>query len=428
MVTPEKLLSLLPAQGLFRGSGVPWRVSPEPLALPKALVRQLQGLGHVLACFQDASHRLYRRSVAGEVAPWLAPLLEKGKPAWLVAAQRSGALGNAAPRIVRPDLLWCGSGFALAELDSVPGGMGTTLFLSKLYAGEGWAVLGGAEGMAQGFAAAHPRGAWMAVSEESADYRPEMEYLADVLGEGFRCVSAETPGAGQEGCQYRFWELFDWAAIPSARSWVAASGQGSFEMSPPPVQHLEEKLWLALFHCPGLQGYWASALRGSHLQRLRRLIPHGWVVDPAPLPPQAALPWLNVHSWEEVAAFGQQSRRLVLKISGFSPLAWGGRGVLIGHDMGADEWKGALRSALADFPRSPWIMQEFCEPKLVEHPYYTGSGGLAVMRGRVRLCPYYFRAADGRTRLGGCLATITPADKKKIHGMGDAILVPCCEA
>lgn len=428
MVTPEKLLSLLPGQGLFRGSGVPWRISPEPLALPKSLVRQLQGLGHVLACFQDASHRLYRRSAAGEIAPWLAPLLEKGKPAWLVSAQRSEALRDAAPRVVRPDLLWCEDGFALAELDSVPGGMGTTLFLSKLYAREGWSVLGGAEGMVQGFAAAHPRGAWMAVSEESADYRPEMEYLAHVLGKGFCCVSAENSDAGQEGCQYRFWELFDWAAIPPAQAWIEASGRGAFEMSPPPVQHLEEKLWLALFHCPGLQGYWEASLRGSHLQRLRRLIPHGWVVDPAPLPPQAALPWLNVHSWEEVAAFGQQARRLVLKISGFSPMAWGGRGVRIGHDMGAEEWKAALRSALADFSHSPWLMQEFREPKLVEHPYYTGSGSLAVLRGRVRLCPYYFRAANGQTGLGGCLATITPADKKKIHGMSEAILVPCCEA
>jgi len=27
--------------------------------------------------------------------------------------------------------------------------------------------------------------------------------------------------------------------------------------------------------------------------------------------------------------------------------------------------------------------------------------------------------------LGGCLATIVPADKKKIHGMRDGILVPC---
>lgn len=428
MLTPEKLLTMMPEQGLFRGSGVSWRVSPQPLALPKPLVRQLRGLGHVLACFQDASHRLYRRSVAAETAPWLAALLETGKPEWLVAAQRSESLRNAAPRIVRPDLLWCEDGFALAELDSVPGGMGITLFLSKLYAGEGYDVLGGAEGMARGFAAAHPQGACVAVSEESGDYRAEMEYLVQCLGAGFRCESAESLPVEQEGCQYRFWELFDWQSLPAARTWVEACAAGRMEMSPPPVQHLEEKLWLALFHCPGLQGYWEASLRSSQVQRLRRLIPHGWVVNPAPLPPQAALPWLNVHGWDEVALLGQQARRLVLKVSGFSPLGWGGRGVRIGHDMGTEEWKAALRTALRDFPVSPWVMQEFREPKLVEHPYYTENGSLTVLRGRVRLCPYYFRTPGGQTELGGCLATITPADKKKIHGMSDAILVPCCEA
>jgi hypothetical protein len=45
------------------------------------------------------------------------------------------------------------------------------------------------------------------------------------------------------------------------------------------------------------------------------------------------------------------------------------------------------------------------------------------MTGRVRLCPYYFVAA-GRVELAGVLATICPADKKLIHGMQDAILVP----
>ena len=50
------------------------------------------------------------------------------------------------------------------------------------------------------------------------------------------------------------------------------------------------------------------------------------------------------------------------------------------------------------------------------------------MKGRVRLCPYYFVAGDGdaaRAELGGVLATICPADKKIIHGMTEAIFAPC---
>ena len=46
------------------------------------------------------------------------------------------------------------------------------------------------------------------------------------------------------------------------------------------------------------------------------------------------------------------------------------------------------------------------------------------MTSRVRLTPYYFVVGE-TTQLGGILATLCPNDKKKIHGMVDAIMVPC---
>jgi hypothetical protein len=72
-------------------------------------------------------------------------------------------------------------------------------------------------------------------------------------------------------------------------------------------------------------------------------------------------------------------------------------------------------------------MQEFRDSRVIEHPVYQDDGSVEVMKGRVRLCPYYFTGGDGRTELGGCLATIVPADKKKIHGMKDGVLVPVVE-
>lgn len=427
MLTPDALLSALPKGGLFRAPGIPWRISPQPLRLPPALVKQLHGMGHILARFQDASHALYRRSAAGTEAPWLAPMLDAGKPDWLVQAQRSSALAEEAPRIIRPDLLWCEDGLALAELDSVPGGLGITLWLSRVYSRAGFDVLGGAEGIAQGFRAAHPKGARIAVSQESADYLPEMRYLADALGEGFSCTEAETlpPELPEHSVLYRFFELFDTDALPPARQLIRKSAENTLELSPPAVQHLEEKIWLALLHTPGLQPYWRRTMRRAHLQRLQAIVPRGWVVDPTPLPPQAALPWLNLHDWEEIAGLSQKERRLVLKISGFDATAWGSRGVFIGHDMPSDAWRQALDRALAAYPKQLWLLQEFREARIIEHPYYTETGAIAAMQGRVRLCPYYFRQADGSTVLGGCLATMTPKDKKKIHGMSEGILVPC---
>ena len=68
-------------------------------------------------------------------------------------------------------------------------------------------------------------------------------------------------------------------------------------------------------------------------------------------------------------------------------------------------------------------------PKVIEHPYFDReTGAVRTMRGRARLCPYYFVSGDGdaaRPQLGGVLATICPADKKIIHGMTDAIMAPC---
>ena len=44
----------------------------------------------------------------------------------------------------------------------------------------------------------------------------------------------------------------------------------------------------------------------------------------------------------------------------------------------------------------------------------------------MRLCPYYFVDSKAhRAQLHGVLATLCPADKKIIHGMKDAALLPC---
>ena len=56
---------------------------------------------------------------------------------------------------------------------------------------------------------------------------------------------------------------------------------------------------------------------------------------------------------------------------------------------------------------------------------FRDDGSVEMMQGRVRLCPYFFTNRAGVTSFGGCLATIVPLDKKKIHGMRDGILLPC---
>ncbi|MEM9237037.1 MAG: hypothetical protein AAGB14_09670 [Verrucomicrobiota bacterium] len=416
----DQIRAALPEGGLYEGG---WRYSPEPLVLSKGELRSLKGLGHPLARFQRACDAIYRRSALGSLPLWISELLDTGKPTWMVEVQRSQGLKEEFPRVIRPDLLLGEEGFSLVEIDGVPGGLGVTSWLSKLYSEAGFEVLGGESGMIDGFCSVLGEGGAVLVSEESSDYQRELEWLVARAGGGREVLSAEEfQPDGRE--LYRFFEWFDWEALPVARLLAEQSAVGDGKLTSPCKPHLEDKLWLALLWTPALRPLWDEMLRGSHLKRLRDLVPFGWVVDPSPLPPQAALPRLDVHSWQEVAGFSQKERELVLKISGFHETAWGSRGVHIGHDLSKEDWSGRLESALEDFEQQPWLMQEFRESRLIEHPVFTDEGEVEMMRGRARICPYYFTDDQGRTELGGCLATIVPADKKKIHGMRDGVLVP----
>lgn len=418
----ETIQSALPDSKLRNGAN--WLFSPKPLELDKKTAKSLTRLGHPLAQFQRASDSIYQRSAKGKLPGWISELLDAGKPDWIVEAQRSSALRDSLPRVIRPDLILTGddthSSFALTELDSVPGGMGITLWLSQLYSRHGFDVLGGENGIRDGFQSLFPdNGGRVLVSDESADYLPEMEWLAG------QCQNLITRSAEQDSgdpsAAYRFFEWFDWQNIPAAQQLASSPN-----LTSPCKPHLEEKLWLALLHTPSLIKIWQQELRGNHLQRLREIIPQGWVVDPTPLPPHASLPGLHVHSWQDVGQFSQKDRRLVLKVSGFSELAWGSRGVHIGHDMPASEWQEQLESATASIDSQPWMMQRYHGGKIIEHPYFDPETGVEkIMQGRARLCPYFFTDGSGKTTFGGCLATIVPADKKKIHGMKDGILVPC---
>lgn len=418
----SELRNSLPAGGLF-GGGV-WRWSPEPLKLGRAEARSMLELGHPLAQFQQACDAIYRRSAAGKLPGWLADLLDQGKPDWMARLQRQPSTATQFPRVFRPDLMLTQTGFALTELDSVPGGIGVAAWLARIYSRAGFEVLGGPAGMLDGFRSLMPDGGTVLVSKESADYRPEMEWLTAELGSAWNVAAAETYQPDGRAL-YRFFELFDWQSIPAARLLAEGAATGKIRLTPPFKPHLEDKLWLALLWSPALKKIWQQALRGNHLKRLHDLVPFGWVLDPTPLPPHAALPRLNAHSWEEVAQFSQKERHLALKVSGFHETAWGSRGVFIGHDMPAPEWAARLHSALEQSATQPWILQEFREGRRITHPVFRDDGSVEMLQGRVRLCPYFFTNDAGATTFGGCLATIVPADKKKIHGMSDGVLVPC---
>ena len=91
---------------------------------------------------------------------------------------------------------------------------------------------------------------------------------------------------------YRFFELFDLPNIPEADALPDRAATGDIHLTPPPKTHLEEKMLFALF--------WnrTCAVFGSANWAVSSCVywkkdSAVWLIDPAPLPPHAAIPRLE---------------------------------------------------------------------------------------------------------------------------------------
>ena len=444
----------IPAGGLF--AGLDWRISPAPFPLGESLAQEMESLGRVLLQFYRAVNLLYRKSAEGKQPEWVARWLDLGKPAELIALQRSPAFKNDMPRVIRPDILLTETGISITELDSVPGGIGLTAWLGKTYSKLGrdgmlpsqtsetpadrsgtatrrpsQEIIGGADGMLRGFESifGDAKTVHIIVSEEAATYRPEMSWLCEQLGSRFTVHDSRFNDFADGDAIYRFFELFDLPNVANSKRIFELAAEKRICLTPPPKPGFEEKMLFALLWNRHLQSFWRQELGENFFARLKKLIPYTWIVDPTPLPPHAAIPELNLTDWQQLKTMSQKERDLILKVSGFSEHAWGARGVFLGSDLSHEEWAKAVDDAIQHFEQSPRVLQRYHKPALVEAQWFDFAKNEVVpMKGRARLCPYYFVSGEGdaaRPQLGGVLATIVPADKKIVHGMTDAILAPC---
>ena len=426
-----------------------WRIARNPFPLSTQDLSFFEQLGHHLLAFYRALNRLYFESLRGHQPSWVHSYLDQGKPEGLLSFARMNRFRDHIPGVIRPDVIPTEEGMTITELDSVPGGIGLTGSLGGAYTQQGYQVVGGADGLIVGFAnmireAGENTSGPLAivVSDESEAYRPEMQWLAQRLSkEGLEttCVHPKDLRFTEDGLFlsdqniltiYRFYELFDLKNISKSELVMYSIKKGKTVVTPPYKPWLEEKLAFALIHHPMLEPYWTKVLATETFDLLKRLMPQTWVLDPRPIPPSATIPGLKVSGravsdWQDLETATQKERQFVIKPSGFSDLAWGSRGVSIGHDLPQSEWMTALRSALDSFPTHPYVLQKFHKGRQLTVEYYDENrGDWQPMNGRARLSPYYF-VHDDRAELGGILATVCPKDKKIIHGMRDAIMAPC---
>jgi hypothetical protein len=443
--------------GLFRvedeNERIAWRVSPEPFALSGPDADAIERLGRDLLGFYRALNALYNRSARGTAPAFIAEYLDRGKPEQIVKLARQNRFKQDVPGVIRPDLILTADGFVATELDSIPGGMGFLGAMSEAYCQLGMESFGGADGIPRGFAAMlrHVTNAQrptvaIVVSDESADYRNEMAWLAAALRrlnladawlrrpeeltfteEGL-FIRHDDGRESRLDAIYRNFELFDLFNVPKQELMLYSARHNRVRMTPAPKAPLEEKLAFALFHHHALATLWRAELGDDRFERLQRLFPKTWVIDPRPLPPQGTIAGLEaagapVSDFRQLVTLPKSERTYVVKPSGFSELAWGSRGVKVGDDLTRDEWSSAIETALASFDRTAWILQRFHKGKLVQQRYLDRERDeIRQYEGRVRLCPYYFVTGEESVELGGVLATIAPADKRLIHGMTDAVM------
>ncbi len=429
-----------------------FRISPRPFTLDRNTYNALKELGELLYQFYLGINNLYDLSVRQHYPSWIHDYLDKGKTEQVIDYGRMRRFRRDIPTIIRPDIILTEDGFVISELDSVPGGFGLLAALTQQYSELGHRLIGGNNGIVKGFTnmitslsnKPDPTVA-IVVSDESKDYLGEMQWIASALKDNglatFTCRPQEIifkeSGLFVEDNNelhkidviYRFFELFDLKNIPKIDLMLYAIRKELVVVTPPLKSYLEEKMLFALLHHPSLTEYWVDEIGSKGYDQLKRVLPYTWIMDNRPIPPHATIPNLKVGpkpvtDWHELKSMTKRQRQLVIKISGFSELAWGSRGVSIGHDLSAKNWAEAIDEALADFPENPYILQKFAKGKQVTAQYYDfDSNTLRDIRGRVRLCPYYM-VYNGKPHLAGALATICPLDKKIIHGMIDSIMVP----
>lgn len=434
-------------QALFESKS--WKLSPLPWQLSHEQAQELEAIGQACLEFYKAQDRLYQKSRSHTsvlrnkvyTVPWVACYLDKGKPSFLL--EHSAFAKASIPLIIRPDLLWTQTGWILTELDAVPGGVGLTAFLYQLYGihSTGEAFL---EKIWQGLCELSPHQdptVAIVVSDESQSYRPEWEWISQTWHNkgrkafclhpkelSFKANGVYTPKGYKIDLVYRFFELFDWLQIPGLQELLKAEREGHLCITPPIKPHQEEKLSLALFHHPLLEAYWKEQLSSSSYSILQKIIPPSWIVDFSELPPGAywhgpLLQGKPIHNYRDLRHATQRERNWILKISGFDETAWGARGLTLGSDVSQQDWEAALLKAQRQSLKNTYILQDYKKPLVVEHPVYKADGSIYTMQGRLRLCPYYLSDKQ-RGHYLGALATFCPKDKKIIHGMEEAALLP----
>lgn len=154
-------------------------------------------------------------------------------------------------------------------------------------------------------------------------------------------------------------------APPGAATDAGARGRGHADETatvgePEPTHGLQGALcWLnALLHLPALRRFWERSLRRARFERLCRLMPRAWFLDPVALPPGAVLPGLETTSWDDFVRRYHAMRSFdVVSFRGGDASEW----LDLRPAPSPEHWHRVIRAAIQTFPSHPSVLIEIDE-------------------------------------------------------------------
>jgi hypothetical protein len=110
-------------------------------------------------------------------------------------------------------------------------------------------------------------------------------------------------------------------------------------------------VWFALLRLRPLRSVWESMLRRDHFETLLQVLPDAWLLDPAPLPPGAVIPRLELAHWEGLLHLLRAGQRFAIT----TPESWSEALALTSPDAQGVS-SSALQAALSDSATRPRVL------------------------------------------------------------------------
>lgn len=373
---------------------LPWQICPEPFLMGLNLVKEIEALGEPLYQFLSATGKLYQRF------PWVRKHPNRGKSPKVLELQNRELDRGKTPMTFCPNLILTSEGLKMVELQTQTKGMGVTDTEEQVYLD--WGLIG--QGQRVGRGIAYEYAALLKHLEDEPDlavlaakdnrgYLDEFATLSRTLSSQFD-IRARTGLVEEEPLDtgnliHRIFELYlleeklPW--VDRVTNWVKSGSPFIFS---PVAPFFEEKALMALLFEKRLRRFWQKTLGDKFYLRLLSLFVETTIVDKKN----------KEISWGTLLRSRPSTRPYVLKISGYSPACFGGRGVYLGPQESNRRWQVALSMALEQQDTS-WVLQRWYESLKIPIRSWDKAAYTIIEEERyLRILPYFI-VVDKQARL-----------------------------